>query len=481
MQRSWKVAAVITALAVLEYFIYFWHSAHFFQADTLFWFDHRLTSLWAFIRSFAARDPGGWYRPLTNRTIQSLLFPIVGLEPPAYRAIQFLLFLSDIVAVFALTSKLTRRFGASVIAALFFTIHTINAYTTYDLAFVPELTYTFFYIGSLLGFIRFLETRRDKSLVVSTVLFGLSLCSKESAVTLPVAAVFIAYISGFEFKKIWRSAIPHLALLILYLGFTLGHLKIASEALASLYAPPTQFEAGGYYFMAGPHLFTNAITAWSWALNLPVGLLGQWRDQTTLRSLVIWGFALLQMLILPFALGTKAWRPILAGFASFWITVLPALPLHGHFLPYYLLLPVAGFSLMVGASWTAVADRIRSERRVAVTTAIAAMFAVLILVYLRTSRSEARNNFLLGQSSRLAQTSLQDMRSLYPSIAPGTRFLIRSEDRPDLDFCQAGGGLFRTAYRDDSLQFSYSVNSSAASPGTEVLIFKDNHLQKATR
>src|SRR5262249_60719059 len=60
-------------------------------------------------------------------------------------------------------------------------------------------------------------------------------------------------------------------------------------------SPPAQIEAGGYYFMAGPHVLTNAATAWAWALNLPIGMLGEWRDNTPARSFFFWTFAALQM------------------------------------------------------------------------------------------------------------------------------------------------------------------------------------------
>jgi hypothetical protein len=478
MWRGRNLIALLAALAGIEYLIYFQHAGHFFQADTLYWFDHRLTTLTEFVRSFAAPDPGGWYRPLTNRTIQSLLYPAVGLNPPAYRCVQFLLFFADIVAVFALTSQLTRRPIAPLIAAVFFTLHTINAYTTYDLAFVPELTYTLFYIGSVLAFLRFLETKQRSLLLVSSVAFALSLCSKESAVTLPAAACVMAYLQGRKVKPILRSVIPLAAILVAYLMFTLGYLKIASEALASLRTPPTEFEAGGYYFMAGPHVLTNALTAWSWGLNLPVGLLGEWRDQTTLRSIVIWGFAALQMAVLAYAVRTEAWRPVIAGFAWFWISVLPALPLRGHFLPYYLLLPIVGFSLMVGASWAQLYDRIATTRARPAVAMASMTFILLALVLSRTSRSEARNNFLLGRSSRIAETSLRDIRNLFPSISPGTRFWIQDESEPDLNFHQAEGGLFRVAYGDSSLQFAYSNTNSPAPLGTLPLIYKQGHLQK---
>src|SRR5438105_13388949 len=94
--------SILIVLAVLEYFIYFWHAAHFFQADTIYWFYHRLHSFAEFARSFAMPDPGGWYRPLTNRTVQSILYPVFSLNPAGYRWAQYLAFLADTISVFAL-------------------------------------------------------------------------------------------------------------------------------------------------------------------------------------------------------------------------------------------------------------------------------------------------------------------------------------------------------------------------------------------
>src|SRR4051812_35179717 len=144
--RVKALVPVFFGLAILEYLIYFNQAGHFFQGDTIYWFYHRLTSITEFVRSFASTDPGGWYRPLTNRTVQWLLYPVFGFDPAPYRCVLFFLFLADVIAVMALSMTLIRRPLAAGLAGLFFTIHTVNAYTTYDLSFVPELLYSFFYV-----------------------------------------------------------------------------------------------------------------------------------------------------------------------------------------------------------------------------------------------------------------------------------------------------------------------------------------------
>src|SRR5262249_16865164 len=142
---------------------------------------------------------------------------------------------------------------------------------------------------------RYLDTNKRVFWFGSIAAFVLSLCSKESAVTLPLSLILVAYLIGFGVKRSVGGAIPHALLLGAYLLLTLGRLGIAGEALSSLRTPPKELEAGGYYFMPGLHVVTNGGTAWSWAMNLPVGMLGKSRDNTRTRSVVLWSFAGIQM------------------------------------------------------------------------------------------------------------------------------------------------------------------------------------------
>jgi hypothetical protein len=469
----------LAALALLEYAIYFWRAGHFFQADTIYWFYNRLRSPGEFLNSFLAPDPGGWYRPLTNRTIQSLLYPFLGLNPSGYRWVSFVLFFLCTVALAALAFRMTRKPAAAAMAAFFFAIHTVNAYTTYDLSFTPELLYTFLYICGCLSFLVFLETGERTRWINSAVCFVLALCSKEAAITLPATLFAMALIFGAGFKRSARVLIPHFAIAILYLWFTVLHLGVASEALASLRTRPAQIETGGYYFMVGPHLATNAANAWAWALNLPTGMLGQWRVNTQSRSLVFWSFAAAQMLLIVYALARGERKSLLFGFAWFWIAVSPALPLMNHFLPYYLFLPVAAFALIVGASWNRLYEDCSERSPRLAQFAGGAIAVVLLLVCVRTSRSEATNNFLLGASSRIAETSVNDMKALYPTLPPGATVFIDSDAQPDLFFHHSSGQLFRMVYGDETLQFKYSSLKESPPPGALKLVFENGHLHEA--
>ena len=148
----------IVAIAGFDYFVFFSGFTEFFQADTLYWLQFPYDSVADFLKGFLSLDPSGWYRPLTNRTIPSLLYPTFGLDHPAvYRATLLPFFLANSIAVF----KLSRMMGGSLLAAclslVFFNTHSINAFTTFAVALMPELVYSLFYVLAVIFFVRYLQ------------------------------------------------------------------------------------------------------------------------------------------------------------------------------------------------------------------------------------------------------------------------------------------------------------------------------------
>ncbi len=167
-------------LAALEYLVFFRPNEYFFEGDTIHWFYLRHRSVREFLASFFELDPVGWYRPLTDRTVQSVFYPFFALEPAGYRAVHYVLFMAAVLAVYQLAWLTAKRRRVAGIAAFFFAVHSVNAFVTFDVLFTPEVVYTFFYVCAAIAFLR-------GSIKLSVALFVLSLLSKEAAVTLPAA------------------------------------------------------------------------------------------------------------------------------------------------------------------------------------------------------------------------------------------------------------------------------------------------------
>src|SRR5207302_2164400 len=124
------------------------------------------------------------------------------------------------IVIYKLLFTLLRRDMAAGLGTLFFAIHTTNAYVTYDVGFLPELLYTFFYVCATMAFLRYLTNGNKTAYGWSLGCFVLALLSKESAVTLPatllLASIALTGSSGpfrERFRRSIRAIAPHMLIL----------------------------------------------------------------------------------------------------------------------------------------------------------------------------------------------------------------------------------------------------------------------------
>jgi hypothetical protein len=463
-------AAFLASIGILEFAIYFHDLHHYFQGDTVFWLYYRAHSITDFFHWFSALDAGGWYRPIGNLLLPSLLFPWLGLQPEGYRIVVFVLFFANTIAVFALMWRLTRNAVVTGVAVGFFATQTVHTITTYDVAFAPELLYSLFYICSVVTFLRFLETGRKQNLSASVVFFLTSLFSKESAFTLPAMLLVAAFLTRSEvsLRKTANAAIRgvrwHLALLLVYLMFTVGYLHVGGVSLAKLMEPPRSNGQPSYDLILGPSLLRNLDYATTWAFNLPR------LSITESRGLKGWSLGFLKAFrlgiatlgIAVLAYGRRKW--ILLGLAWFVIASFPALLLRDHLMPYYLFLPVAGFSLVIGAALEWLYESVRRFSVVGADIACFLPLAIMSLVCASSIWNEAAGSPLLGVSSALARTSVSDLRMILPSMHPNTLIYIIDDLQPDLAFAQASGGLIKLDRDEERLEFRYSSAGAKIDP-----------------
>jgi len=440
-------AAFGVALALLEYFVYFPPDRHFFNGDTFHWFYLRHHTIGDFLLSFIRLDPAGWYRPLTNRTVQSLFYPLFGMAPAGYRAVHYALFMSVILAAYKLATTVTRRRMAAVIATVFFGMHTVNAYTTYDVLFTPEVVYTFFYLCAVMAYLR----RRN---LASVAFFTASLCSKEAAVTLPIMLMMLDVIlNRTHLIQALAAARAHLAVMAVYVVLVFGYLGVQRPAFQSILKRPGPEVS--YRFAADQTILKNADYALTWAFNIPRGWQTQSRQQHgwTITFLKIFRgiIALLGIWML-----FQPERPlVIAGFLWFFIAAAPALPLFEHFLPYYLFLPLAGFSIAIGVVVEAAYRKAAAYNKAVAGSAGAVVFYVLAVICAVAAQNDARDNRVLGWSSRLAENSMNDLKNAHPALQPNTTIYISDAAEPDLAWDTSQGELFKMAYNDETLHTLY--------------------------
>jgi hypothetical protein len=437
----------IFGIAILEYIICFRSSSHFFQGDTIHWFYVRHKTFSDFLHGFVTLDSGGWYRPLTNGSIQSLFFPVWGLTPSGYRVVQYVLFAMATIAVYKLAMQLTGRRLVTWLATLFFSFHTINAYTTYDLAFVPEIVYGFFYVCAV---IFYLKGRRKTAIIC----FLLSLCSKEAAVTLPAMLVALDIIVNL--KPVFRAiadARGHIALLAVYLVFVVGYLGVQRSAFESVINRPGPEVT--YRFALDETIVQNADLALTWAFNIPRGWHTQWRNLDGWMIAALKSFRIVIALLAIWLMFRPERKLMLAGLAWFVIAIAPALPLFDHFFPYYLFLPLVGLSIAIAIILDTAYRKASTYTRVGAGLTLAATVAILFVVCATSIRNDARGNRMLGRSSTLALNSLNDLKARHPKLQPNTTIYLSNAEEPDLNWDTSQGAVFKLGYGDETIEALY--------------------------
>ncbi len=443
-------------IGIAEIVIFFNDYRHFFMGDTLLWIGYRYHSVADFLRGFVAVDPTLWYRPLAQRTVVSVLYPLAGLNPLPYRVVSFVLFFACTIAVFVVTERLTQSRRAAWLSTVFFAPHVTHAFTTYDSAFVPELVYTLFFVASVICWLSWLRTQNRNAWTASAALFVGSLFSKETAVALPFVLLAVWLFFPRENRPRLRSLAPHFAILGLYLVFAIGYLHIRTVSFRQLMDKPGVAGHTGYQLVLGKNVTDSTSTAFSWAFSISQGTYGQWPP---IKGWMVDALKVVRVLICVaafFALFTSRWRYVLTGLAWFLIAAAPTLPLLDHFLPYYLFGPMVGFSIAVGVAFDWAYEWCLRYSRSLAFGSCAFVIALIAVIDAGAARRVGAQHFLLGGSAKSAQNGMNDVLDLYPKIPKGTTLVIFDEESPSIPWNQAYGMVYQIAYQDESILTEYS-------------------------
>jgi hypothetical protein len=467
MSLRLRLVAFFAVTLVVDWYLYFRHIGHYFQADSIFLLRHRPTSVTELLQSFVELHPSGWYRPLSNDVLEALLFPILGLNPAGYRLPVYLLFLTATAGVYLLVFNLTRRHLAAGIATFLFGIHTTNAFVTYDIAFLPELMYAVFYLSATLAYLRYLKGGQRWPLVVSLIAFVAALLSKEAAVTLPATLFFLHLIVGptdnDSDRRPLRQAVltsvwglrGHLTILLAYVLLMLGYLHPMNVSMETILSPRPATEAGSYSFVLDRGIFENADQAMTWAFNIPREWITESRHLDNGLVSALKAFRALVVVVLALLIFSATYRRTIAvGVVWFFLTVMPALPLLDHFLPYYLFLPLVGSSLLISVALTVIYDRLSAVPVLAPAT-IGGVMAGLLYICAISIHADIRNNLLLGGSSDVALRTLNELKQLYPVLPSGAVIFVEDDESP-LWWNQSAGDLIKMAYGTEDLTVLYS-------------------------
>ncbi len=140
----------------------------------------------------------GNYQPVTIFSL-AINFALGKLNPRGYLATSLFIHLLNVFLVFIFIRKLSQNYRIASVCALLFGIHPMHVESVAWVSGRKDLLYTFFYLLALLAYLRYLDKTGRERLVlygITFVLIILSLLSKSSAITLPVALLLLYFYSG---------------------------------------------------------------------------------------------------------------------------------------------------------------------------------------------------------------------------------------------------------------------------------------------
>ena len=133
----------------------------------------------------------GMYQPVVMITF-AVNYAIHGLQPEGYHLTNLLFHLLNILLLFVLIRMMFQNNLLAIVIALIFAVHPMHVESVSWITERKDVLYAFFYLASLIMYIRYIQTDyRRKFLLLTFIFFLLSLFSKTNAVTLPLIMVAI--------------------------------------------------------------------------------------------------------------------------------------------------------------------------------------------------------------------------------------------------------------------------------------------------
>ncbi len=209
------------------------------------------------------------WHPLTVIS-HALDYALFGLNPLGHHLTSLIIHSLNGALVFILVTSLTgtlregeedkrRAVTAALVTALIFALHPLRVESVAWVSERKDLLYSFFYLLSIITYLRYAASRKAAFYALSIALFTLSLLSKPMAVTLPVVLLILDYypLKRFGSSTIIKTIAEKAPYFLLGLGAALGALFSQSTGGAI-----SSFEMFSASKRVALHLF-NALYAYA--------------------------------------------------------------------------------------------------------------------------------------------------------------------------------------------------------------------------
>lgn len=474
----------VACILLLEIGLFSWSFGQFFCGDSLYYLRHRLETPAQAAHLLTHQDQLHSYRPLSYIVFSFLLFPLFGLDPLGYHFVTLGAHLLVTLLVFRLLRELVSKPAAALAGTLFFGVHSVNFYITYDVSFLPDFGSGLFYVAALLGYALYARGRSSIWLAAGLASFVVALLFKESAVVLPAGVVVVHLLlrrrpearGGAASRRLWwqlhPAAFAFLVIAALYIGWTL-YLKGGSIFPGGAREP--------YALTLEPAVLKLKLRYLAWFANLP--------SQFARRGWPAYA-AVIAMLPALAWIAARAARAAVRlsrelALCGLWALagVLPVLfitqvPMK-HNLYMAVLACAVGLALIV--------EETHADAALLLPRRWAVLAAGIVAATGFQVPGDLRNSWV-GEASHIARASLEAMQREHPALPRGALlFVLPTHVRGMVSWYFQDGALFKLFYRDPSLRMQFADQGArlpadfAARPEVLIFHFHDYRLWDATR
>ena len=345
--------------------------------------------------------PWGWSRPLPGRLRWELFTAWFGVQPFPHLLLAGLLHAGSalLVARIAVLAGLGR--WVAITAGVLVAGSSIAYTSTHWASGLGELMASAFALGTLALHLECRLRRRPGLAWLAGACAACALFSKESVLLLPVAV--FAFDRLVPVRGEGRGALREIA--------WLGGLAGAAVVGAWIVSPHVAGEA--YAIASSPAaIVTNLATYGAWLVRLA----DPFRDRNAVPdpALLPWGLAV--MAAWAWAMWSERQRPsrpVTAGFTWFALLLAPVLPLASHSYLYYLVVPLAGFSLSASVLLRRLAGRTPAPASGGVLALLLAGYVGNETFQVHLRRTQTGGEILVDRVARessLLRNTLADLR-----------------------------------------------------------------------
>lgn len=452
VQRPLCVILFVVALQV-GFFSISWNQ--FFCGDSLYYLS-RQTHTWTQVQAnFLREDDVAQYRPLTYPVFTYLFYPVGGLTPRVYHWIGLAIHALVSLALFWLLNEMLRDWRAAVAGYLFFALHCVAYFITYDVTFLSDWLFAAFLLAMLVCYLKFLRTRRRIFYLAAFLLFPLALLSKETAVMAPVALFGLCMVESLRVteysggEKAWKSVRAGL-------GTAIRQTALFAS-VSVLYVGLLILVKGRLYPEAPTHPFHLSLGAANLALNHRFLL---WSINIDFKVPLIWTDWLFFLVYVPQAalalwIAHRLWKNRQVWQVSAWLLLwgfallFPVLLLVEPPYPHHLYMPLAAWSGAVGMAFMKAPGEQPWGRRLVVVV----LCLNLVSSYLSLWRFNQKS--WVAHGSMIAGNFLTSLKRHHPTLQPNSVIHLRKTKEPNSIWYFDRHSLVQLFYGDPSLAMRF--------------------------